>query len=614
MKKKCLAASLLALLLVLLCAPLTVHAATEYSSVAITVNLERDGSALVTEVWDMSADEGTEMYLERVNFDEQTLSGFAVFEDGQPFENVGEWDVNASFDEKAGKCGMVMRSDGYELCWGLGSYGRHKFTVQYRLTNMVKHYNDAEVIYQVFLRNFSGDIGRVDITIKADGQTFTTQNTGVWAGGTEGEIWVRDGEVQAYTTQNFPQGNYFGVLVQFAEGMFSPAVARDENFEDLKARVLEGSSYVQDGPAAPGANEADPGQDGAGQDDEFAVYFKRFGNIFGGFGNIFGLVFPLLVMGGVAAIVAAAVGRGKGGVFSLRSMKPEYRDAPYSRELPWGGSLPATYTRLEELHQLQNEGDIIGAYLLRWIRSRQVELVKHQQNGFFSSKEEDAIKLYAARPDMPPEEWELYGMLMAAAGADQILQSKEFEKWSRKRYEQVEGWLEHCKSEGKAHMRAMGALVDVPAKVFFGLVNTTRSVMSPEGERLTQGMFGFKKYLKDFTIINERQAREVQLWDEYLVFAQMFGMADEVAGQFEQLYPDYFTQMARDLGYTNLSYFDFYMLSRIARGYGHAAYSGYRAGYNAAHSGTAFGGGGGGFSGGGGGFSGGSGGGGGGVR
>ena len=41
----------------------------------------------------------------------------------------------------------------------------------------------------------------------------------------------------------------------------------------------------------------------------------------------------------------------------------------------------------------------------------------------------------------------------------------------------------------------------------------------------------------DFTLIPNREAIEVALFEEYLVFAQMLGIAKKVAKQFKDLYP-----------------------------------------------------------------------------
>ena len=49
---------------------------------------------------------------------------------------------------------------------------------------------------------------------------------------------------------------------------------------------------------------------------------------------------------------------------------------------------------------------------------------------------------------------------------------------------------------------------------------------------------GLKKYLKDYTLIKERKALEVHLFEDYLIFAQIMGIAKTVAKQFKDLYPE----------------------------------------------------------------------------
>ena len=49
---------------------------------------------------------------------------------------------------------------------------------------------------------------------------------------------------------------------------------------------------------------------------------------------------------------------------------------------------------------------------------------------------------------------------------------------------------------------------------------------------------GLKKYLKDFSLIHEREAVEVHLFEDYLIIAQMLGIAKKVANQFKELYPN----------------------------------------------------------------------------
>jgi uncharacterized membrane protein len=60
-----------------------------------------------------------------------------------------------------------------------------------------------------------------------------------------------------------------------------------------------------------------------------------------------------------------------------------------------------------------------------------------------------------------------------------------------------------------------------------------------EFEQMRQTV-GLKKYLKDFTIIDERHVQEVALWKDYLIFASLFGMADQVRKDMKSINPEFF--------------------------------------------------------------------------
>lgn len=65
-----------------------------------------------------------------------------------------------------------------------------------------------------------------------------------------------------------------------------------------------------------------------------------------------------------------------------------------------------------------------------------------------------------------------------------------------------------------------------------------------------------KKFLQDFTLIEERGVVEVKLWDEYLVFATLLGIADQVRKDFRKVCPEYFAMSKFATAMENAS-FDF---------------------------------------------------------
>ena len=56
-------------------------------------------------------------------------------------------------------------------------------------------------------------------------------------------------------------------------------------------------------------------------------------------------------------------------------------------------------------------------------------------------------------------------------------------------------------------------------------------------------LYGLKKYLEEFSNMDTKEVMEVRLWDEYLIFAYLFGIADKVAKQFKNMYPEVIEQM-----------------------------------------------------------------------
>ena len=103
-------------------------------------------------------------------------------------------------------------------------------------------------------------------------------------------------------------------------------------------------------------------------------------------------------------------------------------------------------------------------------------------------------------------------------------------------------------------------------------------------------MAGLKKFLKEFSVIHEREPIEVNLWQEYLMYAQIFGIANEVASQFKKLYPEIIQDM-ESRGYT---YSDIIFIHSISS-------DGIKSANSAKSRAEAYSGGGGGFSSGGGG-------------
>ena len=107
----------------------TASARPQLHRLDIRVVLSRNGDARITETRLMTIDsEGTECYIGMGTPDGSEIRDLTVSDEtGYVFENVGAWDVDRSRSWKTGKCGIVNKHGGCELCWGLGDSGERTY-------------------------------------------------------------------------------------------------------------------------------------------------------------------------------------------------------------------------------------------------------------------------------------------------------------------------------------------------------------------------------------------------------------------------------------------------------------------------------------------------------
>ena len=60
-------------------------------------------------------------------------------------------------------------------------------------------------------------------------------------------------------------------------------------------------------------------------------------------------------------------------------------------------------------------------------------------------------------------------------------------------------------------------------------------------------VYGLKKFLEEFTLVDERHIEEVGLWREYLVFATLFGISDRVAKELRAVWPEELSSSLDDM-------------------------------------------------------------------
>ena len=228
----------------------------------IRVELCPNGDARITEVRQMSIDsEGTECYIVLGNLNGSKVTDLQVTDEtGAQFENIGSWDIDRSRSWKEGKCGIVSKHDGYELCWGLGQSGSRTYTTSYVVTNLLRGYSDADGFNYMFVAEGmkprpshvkvtivpEGAAESIDVVADSTAVGFTEDNAAIWGFRYRGDVRFQDGAIVAESSEPFTSGSALIVMARFNKGMFSPAVTSDKSFESVEQEAFEGSDYSLD--------------------------------------------------------------------------------------------------------------------------------------------------------------------------------------------------------------------------------------------------------------------------------------------------------------------------------------------------------------------------------
>lgn len=529
-----------------LVAPMVAYAqSATTNSVNISVNIHDNGDADIAEVWNLDAYSGlTEWYLVEGNLGNMEIENFIVYEGNQALEFDGEWDINRSLAEKAGKYGYVTKEDGYELCWGLGSMDHHIFVVEYTLTNFLKGFSDGDGFDHMFIaQDFSFPPQEVSVVIYSDDVDFTIDNTRVWSFGHYGEISVKDGKVEAHSTEPFITASSMIVMVGFEKGMFHPENMQEGTFEEMRNRALDGSAY-----GTPGVMD-----NMFGAVDRWNVkaenwFESTFGNAWGGilFGCMWIVICILVPVIGILTVAYTwkyLLNLLKW-LFTIISyfifLKPLWRfikrkkylgwsKPNWYRKIPYEGNIAKSNYVYHALgYKMFNKPNrIVAAMILRFIQRGILEVVPDNTNG----KTTTALKVndwIDSTHSGYEAEKGLYNILLSASGKDNILQHNELKKWKNNSINQISlhYWNESLKR-----------------------IDSTKKM----GKNEVLKLFGLRQFLKDFTLVKERGMVEVKLWNDYLVYATLFGMDKQVRRDFKKVCPEYF-EMAKDNYIDEMSY------------------------------------------------------------
>lgn len=507
-------------------------ASDKIQSLDTKVVLNADASVTIQQVWQCKNSSGTEWFVPMYNLDSDSdIEDLKVSTGNREFTTLNDWDVNASFADKSYKCGLNEASKGKELCFGKSEKGGMTYNVSYKITHVLKKSKDGiPFLYFRFVNDkmkpapkrasFAIDYHELGEKVQAK----------IWGFGFEADLKATK---QAYTTEafSFSGQHHITILLKvlnLPDTQMSALKPDNRTFNEIKDQAFQGSNYTN----------LDKSPNKQVEDKlvlRYNVPYKRkfFSHLF--LLKAMPMSFLIFALSGLVALISSFVSISKTKPINLKAVKLDKKY--YYRDIPFKGQIDLAEYFGEMIYGLTDDTQrgFIAAYILRWIKAGVIRPCKYQATKRFLlikyAKEEEGLEL-VGEPECKEELERVTWMTIQLASDDNVLTAGELEAYANK----------HDTELSKAFKIALKTCKTTSLRqglISFADKESSRISLTEAGIYNLQNLYGLKNYLRDFTIINERQAVEVGLWDNYLIFASIFGIAAKVEKEFKQLVPDY---------------------------------------------------------------------------
>ena len=494
--------------------------ANSIQKISMDIYIKENGDAQVTETWKCNVTQGTEVYHPYYNLGNSEIKNLSVTDGSTKYTTLSKWNTSGTLSSKANKCGINKISNGVELCWGISSYGSHTYKATYTITNFVSELTDSQMIYWTLIPyDFSTSIGQVYIKIYTNFKIADTID--VWGyGNYGGTAYVYNGYIEMQSDGRLSTSEYMTILVKFPTGTFNTTNKLNHNFDYYYDMAEEGATKYVDSSDSENASSS----------------------ISGIIASLFSFIFSLGIWIAIFVIVILKKGIGSTGSFNFgaegRSIP---KDVPYFRDIPCKKDIFRAYYIAHQYGLTKNKTDVLGAIILKWLKDGLIR-IEQKETGMIFKKENTVVVLKETNPEALTDEKEkqLFKMLYDAS-KDGYLENKEFEKWCSNSYSRVLSWFDDIIKREKEKLVEEGLITaeeKVTLKIFKTKVYTATSELKQEAIELA----GLKRYLNEYTLIKDREAIEVHLFEEYLIYAQIMGIAKKVAKEFKDLYPEIIEQ------------------------------------------------------------------------
>ena len=515
------------------------------------VTINEDGSMDVVETWNIDISNVNTLY-KTFKADNNKYTSIKNVRVKDVTANREFTQINEEMYHVTKNCyyGLINSKGDFEIAWGVGldnRYATRTYEISYTVVDAIGKYNDyAELYWQFVGADFEVDADKITGTITLPSNANSEEDIKVW-GHTEnlnGEIYVTDTNEIKFQVENFDAGRYVEVRVLFPTEMIE-STGRTYNENRYDDVIKEETKW---------ANQANLRRKWEEIKDEVVATF---------------VIFVILAL--CIIFIEKAVKYGKK-LSSIKKYVPE-QNLDYYRDLPEKDATPgeAVYILKEPYNAFSRHfGKIFSATLLDLKLKGYIDLRVEK-----AEKNKDKIylkKLKESDSNLKGDEKRILNFVYKAFGKETEVEIKTIEKYIEKHPSGVQALINGCeksietqlkenkifdkkqKEEFSNYAGLAGvyyafaivtlfwafplAIVLLINGIMCGQIKKRANVLTEKGVNLKEKWNGLKKYMEDFSLLNEKEVPAIEVWEHYLVYATAFGIADKVLKQLKTIYPN----------------------------------------------------------------------------
>lgn len=544
------------------------NAASDFNlnSVNFDVTINTDGSMQVIETWKINVHSITNTLFKTFTLDNERYSGITDVKVSQIFENGQE----IAFVEKKQEVlhvdkncyyGLINSNGKYEIAWGINErIGEKIYKISYKVKDCIKKYNDtAEIYWQFIGKDFEIDIDRITGNIIVPNNSEDKTTTRAWAHGPlNGNINIEAASKVKFDLDYFDAGNYLEVRLAMPPEVFKVDTININRMDTIISEETEVANI---------ANQIREEYMKNKQKEEKAEKTIKI---------VIQIVTILLCI-----------------LFLLKANKyiekikenpkivPENK-SKYYRDIPNEESTPAEVAYLYYYGKTGIENNLPKVLSSTILDLAMKKFIEFETVDTKRKKEQITIKVLNKNTDeLKNDEKEIYNLLKDIQDDKDGFNMKELEKYAKKHYTVFLGKLERIPDKAKKQLekeelydekihkegqkwiaksiiyfiaimyafivmgilenKILGMVLVILSIICMGMciiMSTRLKGITQKGVDEKESWCGLKRYMEDYSMIDDREVPELVIWEKYLVYATVFGIAEKVLKQLKVQYPE----------------------------------------------------------------------------